>query len=120
MRSKRTSTRLMLCVGALALTLSAGHVSQAAKLAGGVVAVPASSFAGYGARTAVILQKSNVTFYNYDIARHDVISDNGLFSTPLIGLGKKALVNGAASLPKGNWKFHCSLHPNMKGSIIVR
>jgi polyvinyl alcohol dehydrogenase (cytochrome) len=93
-------------------------------------AVPAGAavVAGPGAASTTYLTPVMVTqpggplnFTNLDVAQHDVISDQGLFRTPLIGLGQTAPVEGLDAVQSGqSYPFHCSLHPGMRGTLIVR
>jgi glucose/arabinose dehydrogenase len=67
---------------------------------------------------------SKVTFTNADIAPHNVIADatgkNGpLFASSTVTAGQSAEVKGAGALTAGAYTFHCSVHPNMRGSLTV-
>ena len=75
---------------------------------------------------ATIDQGQSVTFQNSDrSAIHDVTSDqNGsdgqaLFKSDTIDPGKTAPVNGVEFLTTGDYKFHCSVHPFMTGTLHV-
>src|SRR5204863_9740503 len=75
---------------------------------------------------ATIDQGQSVTFQNSDnTAFHDVTSDqNGsdsksLFRSETIEGGKTAPVNGVEFLTTGDYKFHCSVHPFMTGTLPV-
>jgi plastocyanin len=68
----------------------------------------------------VVLQKGQqLNFVNLDVPAHDVRSTTGLFQSALITIGKKTPVVGTKSLPKGSYKFYCTLHPIMKGTLRV-
>ncbi len=61
-----------------------------------------------------------LTFDNLDTtAKHDFVSDDGLFSSPLVAGGDSAPVNGVQNLAPGTYKFHCSLHSWMHGALQV-
>lgn len=67
---------------------------------------------------------SKVTFTNADVAPHNVIADaigksGPLFASSTVTAGQSAEVKGAASLTAGAYTFHCSVHPNMRGSLTV-
>ena len=75
---------------------------------------------------ATIDQGQSVTFQNSDrSALHDVTSDqNGsdgkaLFKSDTIEGGKTAPVEGVEFLTTGDYKFHCSVHPFMTGTLHV-
>lgn len=65
------------------------------------------------------------TFTNQDVAQHDVTStQNGptgepLFRSPTANNGDTVTVNGAESLPQGDYPFICSIHPTMTGTLKV-
>jgi len=80
----------------------------------------------YSTTEATIDQGQSVTFQNSDRAAiHDVTSDqNGgdgqaLFKSDTIDPGKTAPVNGVEFLTTGDYKFHCSVHPFMTGTLHV-
>jgi polyvinyl alcohol dehydrogenase (cytochrome) len=87
---------------------------------GQIIAGPGAVATTYATPTVTMTQGSSATFTNLDVAQHDVISDDGLFSTPLIGIGQSTPVNGAEALSPGSYGFYCSLHRNMTGSLIVQ
>lgn len=71
-------------------------------------------------------QGQTVTFQNSDrSALHDVTADqngsdgNALFKSDTIEGGKTAPVNGVEFLTTGDYKFHCSVHPFMTGTLHV-
>ena len=90
-------------------------------------AAPSFVIAGPGNATSpvyytpfVVLQRGQaLNFVNLDIAPHDVRSTNGLFFSAVITIGKKTAVNGVKNLKRGSYKFYCSLHPIMKGTLRV-
>jgi plastocyanin len=63
---------------------------------------------------------SDITGGNYTsgtATSHNITSDNGAFS-PSGVLGGNATYSVTLSAP-GNYPYHCSIHPNMVGSITV-
>src|SRR3954447_5549052 len=61
-----------------------------------------------------------LTFTNLDsTARHDLVSDDGKFASPLVGGGESAPVKGVELLDVGTYKFHCTLHSWMHGALTV-
>jgi polyvinyl alcohol dehydrogenase (cytochrome) len=78
--------------------------------------------AAYNYATPVVTmgRGDSLVFNNLDTtARHDLVSDDGKFSSTLVGGGESAPVNGAQSLDPGTYKFHCSLHSWMHGVLEV-
>jgi plastocyanin len=80
----------------------------------------------YANTEATIDQGQAVTFQNSDrSAMHDVTSDqngadgNAVFKSELIEGGKSAPVKGVEFLTTGDYKFHCSVHPFMTGTLHV-
>ena len=60
---------------------------------------------------------ATVTVVNKDSVPHDVVSDDRTsFSTPHVSKG--AVTFTAPSTP-GSYPFHCSIHPDMHGTLIV-
>jgi plastocyanin len=99
-----------------------------------LVAAPAAHadkqiIAGPGSRyltTDVTMdQGEKVTFVNGDVIAHDVMArDLGpdrkpLFRSPIIGGGMSAPVEGAEYLTTGRYRFICSIHPQMEGTLNV-
>jgi plastocyanin len=60
---------------------------------------------------------TKVTWVNNDPARHTVTFDNGEFDTGDFphGDSRSYVFNKA-----GNYTYHCTVHPSMKGSVTVR
>ena len=104
---------------------------------------PAAQFYGYIAPAIVTEQGGSVTYANMDIARHDVVQDvetDGvagsqkqpwcksykkgtcpIFWTPTIGIGQQTEVQGLDKVKPGQtYSFLCTLHPGMKGTLIVQ
>ena len=86
---------------------------------GQIVAGPGAVVTTYATPVVNVPQGGSATFTNLDVAQHDVISDQGLFSTPLISLGESAPVAGVEALTPGSYGFYCSLHRNMTGTLVV-
>jgi hypothetical protein len=107
-----------------------------------VVTGPLAQFHGYAAPVAVVQQDGELTYLNLDIVQHDLVQDvvtDGvagpskkpwcrafekkkcpLFWTPKIGLGQQAEVLGLESVKPGElYSFLCTLHPLMKGKLVV-
>lgn len=119
MKTRRRS--LIACVALLfvvALLVSAGGTSHAAL--GPVLAGPGSAATTYYTPRVVMLKGQSLNFRNLDVAMHDVRNAGGKFFSALIGFGKQTPVVGVKTLAKGTYSFFCSLHPNMKGQLIVR
>src|ERR687898_719738 len=59
---------------------------------------------------------TTVTFVNNDTEPHTATADNGLFDTGVLEPGSsfEVLLDGS-----GTVTYHCELHPDMKGSIVV-
>ena len=92
-----------------------------------VVAGPGAASTTYATPVMVTQPGGSLSFANLDVAQHDVTAvqkgPNGkpLFQSPLIGLGQTAAVDGADRLTAGQtYDFFCSIHPGMRGQLIVR
>jgi plastocyanin len=112
------------------------RVTLAALLAAGAwLTVPASAAADqeiaagpgtqYLTTSVTMNQGERLTFRNLDTTGHDVTArkrgsdGRPLFSTPVIGTGSSALVEGSQYLTAGNYDFICSIHPFMEGELTV-
>lgn len=65
----------------------------------------------------VVTVGTTVTWTNQDSAPHTATSDTGAFTTVTLQKGQSGSVtfNQAGTFP-----YHCSIHPNMKGTVIVQ
>ena len=73
---------------------------------------------GYAYRPATVRVKvgCTVTSTNPDQVAHTATADGGSFDTKLISQGKSASVTFDKA---GTYPYHCTPHPNMKGTVIV-
>lgn len=104
---------------------------------------PGGFLAGYAPPVVIVDQGEDITYMNGDIAPHNFIApddfirkkkakkvewcsayDKGkcpLFWSETIGAGETTEVLGLERLKSGNeYAFFCSVHPNMRGTLIVR
>ena len=86
--------------------------------------ITATTGTRYSAAEYTIDQGEPLYFRNDDLSgpRHDVQSTaNGgdLFKSETIEPGKTSFVEGSQYLTTGTYDFLCSLHPSMKGRLIV-
>ena len=105
-------------VGGLAVALSACSSSGskgAAKTpsgAGGTISITNFTFSA-----ATVKAGSTVTVSNNDTPTHTVTSDDGSSFNVMVNAGKTATFT-APSKP-GTYKFHCNIHHQMHGVLIV-
>ncbi len=59
---------------------------------------------------------TTVTFANKDVTGHSATADDNSFDTGVLGQGESGTVTFGKP---GTFGFHCTPHPNMKGTIIV-
>ena len=69
-------------------------------------------------------QGEKVTFRNGDTVAHDLTASDALggkplFATPIVEPGKSAVVDGTEYLTEGHYKYVCTLHSGMKGTLHV-
>lgn len=106
-------------------------------------AVPGSFAAGFATPVVVAAQGEGITFVNSDVAPHNFIADGvyltkkdakksewctaytaktcPLFWSPTIAAGETTEVEGLERLEAGGrYPFFCSVHPGMKGTLVVR
>ena len=60
---------------------------------------------------------TEVTWVNHDDAMHTVTSDDGIFDSDKFAKGETF---SHAFEKEGTYGYHCTLHPYMKGKIIVK
>jgi len=74
----------------------------------------------YDNPNVTIAQGERLTFRNNDLVMHDVSSEMpGQFSSPLIDNGQTAFVEGSQYLTTGSYKYVCSIHTEMVGTLTV-
>ena len=88
-----------------------------------------------GVSTITIAQGDTIDFTNLDLPTvntyylnpqvyqqiHQVVEDraNPRFSSPFISTGQSTTVTGVSALLPGTYLFHCTRHPNLKGTLTV-
>jgi plastocyanin len=127
--------------GAIAVTLTlacaAAAVFAPAASAATIYAGPQAASFNYLTPNVTISAGEPVTLMNFDLVSHDVTSEATyrpkrrkgqkrrppprlLFTSPLIGFGQSAPVEGTQRMKAGqSYRYFCSLHPSMVGSINV-
>ena len=105
----------------LAASLLAGATAAALPTRADAVNLVITSVAlQYVLPVTPLLTGMGLDYTNIDVAPHNVVSDDGLFSSgPLIPAGQTANVAGVEDLPPGSYGFFCTLHTNMRGSLEV-
>jgi hypothetical protein len=84
-----------------------------------IVAGPGAFATTYATPVMATVRGGDLQFLNLDIQEHDVTSTAGLFKSDLIGVGQTASVAGVTNLPPGTYGFYCSIHPGMRGTLLV-
>ncbi|HEV2757518.1 MAG TPA: plastocyanin/azurin family copper-binding protein [Actinomycetota bacterium] len=137
MKSLRRHASVIAAAAALLLTVPApAHAAVAAAAPGGFVA-------GFATPVVVAAPGEAITFANADVAPHNFVADGvylakkdakkarwcsaytlkncPLFWSPTIAAGETADVEGTDYLEAGKqYPFFCSVHPGMKGTLVVR
>ncbi len=78
-------------------------------------AVTIQSFA-FSPATLTVKVGESVTWTNQDSVGHSATSDDGSFKTSVLSQGQSGSVTFSKA---GTFTYHCSIHPNMKGTIVV-
>lgn len=82
------------------------------------LAIEAKNFAFLPA-TLTVKAGEKITYTNRDNAKHSVTSTDGTsFDTGL--MGEDESTSFTAPTKAGTYTFHCSLHPSMKGTLVVQ
>jgi len=107
---------LMLSAVAAVALVSVAAVSPAAPASPAAHTVQIKGFA-FSPKSLTITAGETVRFVNGDQEAHTVVADKGAFNSGGLDTNDSWLVR----LQKpGTYSYFCSLHPYMKGTIIVR
>jgi plastocyanin len=90
-----------------------------------VLAAPASSAtttisikrAGFAPASVTINQDDAVTWTNNDTIDHQIVANNGSFASPILKAGKSWTRTFRSG---GTFRYHDSLHPALKGTVVVK
>ncbi|HEY7875445.1 MAG TPA: plastocyanin/azurin family copper-binding protein [Actinomycetota bacterium] len=130
-----------LLVGLCAFALVGALASPASSAA--AAAGPGGFAAGFVTPVVVSAPGEPITFANFDVAPHNFVASSAFLSKKLakkakwcsaydkgkcpvfwsqtISAGETTEVEGVDLLKSGTqYEFFCSLHPNMKGTLVVR
>jgi outer membrane protein assembly factor BamB/plastocyanin len=96
-------------------------------IASTIVAGPGAVYTTYATPLMTVEKGGPLSFANLDAPQHDVVSDDKgpdgrpVFQSRLSGLGEVTPVEGMDRVESGRqYGFFCSLHPGMRGTLIVR
>jgi plastocyanin len=70
----------------------------------------------FSPRYLTIRTGSSVTWTNYDAAPHDAADVAGSWSTPILRKGETSTVSFDSP---GSYEYLCTIHPAMKGTLVV-
>ena len=104
---------MRVAAAALLVTLVAGAGSPVKPR---LRAVAIKGFA-YAPKKATAALGDTLVWTNADFVPHSVTSDGAIFDSP--DLEPKARYTWVAT-KKGTFPYHCELHPNMVGSLVVK
>src|SRR6185503_15509381 len=103
--------------------IAMGVLAACAQTAGPAQAAEQQAYAAadsYATPVVSMGKDDTLTFNNLDsTAKHDLVSDDAKFASPLVAGGEKAPVTGVETLDVGTYRFHCSLHSWMHGALQV-
>ena len=73
-------------------------------------------------QTLTVSAGTTVTWTNLDSAPHQILADSGQtgvdgFSSPNMATGSTYSYTFQKA---GTWAYHCSIHPSMKGTVVVQ
>jgi len=72
----------------------------------------------YRACTLRVQDGARITVANADSAAHTVTGDDGhSFDSGTVSSGASATIRAPAA---GTYSYHCTIHPFMKGKLVVR
>lgn len=73
----------------------------------------------YVQASITVKKGDKIIFQNRDTVAHSVTADAGAFDSGLVGGGKSFTLD-TSSLAAGTYSYHCTPHPLMKGTVIVK
>jgi plastocyanin len=134
-------SRLLATTAAAAIVLVVG--ASAPAHAAVAAAAPGGFLTGFATPVVAAAQGEAITFVNTDIAPHNFVADDvflskkeakrsrwcsaftpttcPLFWSPTITGGEQANVEGIERLESGKqYPFYCTVHPSMKGTLVIR
>lgn len=79
-------------------------------------AIQIANFA-FSPATLTVKVGDSVTWTNQDSAGHSATADDNSFDTGVLAQGKSGTVTFSKT---GTYRYHCSVHPMMHGTIIVQ
>jgi plastocyanin len=117
----RIITLLVLIFTVLVLVTACGGSSDTTTTAsgttgGGGVQVAMKSLA-FDPESVTIKAGESVTWTNQDSASHTVVGDNGEFQSGDLAKGAGFTFTFDKA---GTYTYHCSIHPSMKGTVVVQ
>lgn len=71
----------------------------------------------YSPATITVAAGTTVTWYNGDTMEHTVTADDGSFDSGNIAVGAKFTRQFSTA---GTYPYHCTIHPGMKATIVVK
>jgi plastocyanin len=72
---------------------------------------------GFAPASVTINQNDSVTWTNTDTINHQVVANNGSYASPILAPGKSWTHQFQHG---GTFHYHDSLHPSLKGTVVVR
>jgi plastocyanin len=80
-----------------------------------LVAVEIKNF-DFSPRSLTIKTGSSVTWTNYDAAPHDATDEAKSWGTPILRKGETSTIRFDSP---GSYEYLCTIHPAMKGTLVV-
>ena len=68
--------------------------------------------------TITVKKGDKIIFQNRDAVGHTVTADGGAFGSPLV-LQNQTFTLDTSNLAPGSYPYHCTPHPNMRGTVVV-
>jgi outer membrane protein assembly factor BamB/plastocyanin len=107
--------------------LGGGGGGEQGPVGSAIIAGPGATSTGYATPVMITRVGGPLSFVNLDPVQHDVTSEEKgpdgrpLFASKLSGIGEVAPVEGMDRVKSGQtYPFLCSIHPGMRGNLIVR
>lgn len=98
-------------------TTSPGDTTGATDSGGNRAAQVVMRNTAFDPATVTVNAGDTVTWVNEDATKHDVVADNGEFTSNLLDTGQAFSFTFSQA---GTYRYHCSVHSGMNGTVIVQ
>lgn len=108
---------LAIAVGAIVVFNNNTAANNAANTKNSILGIVNIQKSSYNPGTMTIKNGDTVTWKNNDSVSHSVVADDDSFNSGEIIAGSKYK---RTFVKTGTYNYHCAIHPNIKGVVVVK